>query len=186
MLSSQCFHCWFWTFFHFAGHKDYFDLRVISAVDPDSWQQKIDVSLSGKGYVTSTEKLHCLFGCGEAFFYQFKRTWTFLDFSVFFPFSFSLDCPLGFCFALETSTLSSWFHCPLDFPLDLEWHECLLHGWEWKRKRHPFQIQTLYLSCSSVHQCHRPSHFPLHLTMQKNFSLLVFWSIFTFFFLLLI
>ena len=33
----------------------------------------------------------------------------------------------------------------------------------------PFQIRTLCLNCSSIHQCHLPSPFPLHLAMQ-NFS----------------
>ena len=31
----------------------------------------------------------------------------------------------------------------------------------------PFQIRTLCLNCSSIHQCHLPSPFPLHLAMQK-------------------
>ena len=96
-MISSC-HCQFWILFNFADHKDYFDLQVISAVDWDSWQQKVSwlVYLSGKGWVTLAEILHCLFGCGEAFFHLFHQFSLLFFLSLLFTHSFTLFFWLSF------------------------------------------------------------------------------------------
>ena len=94
--------------------------------------------LPGQRWVISVERLHCLFGCSQAFFRQFNGTFFFRDQNVFM---------------LVIGNV-------IFFRILLIKYECL--------------------NRSSVHQCHLPRHFPLHLAM--NFFLLpVFWSIFAHF-----
>ena len=140
------------------------------------------VRLSGKGRLTSTERLHCLVGCGGAFSFQFKRTLIFLAFyfplsfllSLFFLLFFWLPFRSFFCFRGINSVFITLFSSLFFFFSSSVLNDvkvCFRDQNVFRSSEmssfseHPFQIKTLCLNWSLIHQCHLPSHFPVHLVI---------------------